>query len=48
MTTAKGYWNAKDVGDYEGVMMLQYFFIKTTEESREVFDMKVVFILLLI
>ena len=39
MTTGKGYWNAKDVEDYEDVMM-QYFFIKTSEESREVFNMK--------
>ena len=46
--TGKGYWNAKDVGDYEDVMMLQYFFIKTKNESRKVFTMKIVFILLLI
>ena len=47
VTTGKGYWNARDVGDYEDVMS-QYFFIKTTEESREVFNMKTSFVLLLI
>ena len=46
--TGKGYWNAKDVGDYEDVMMLQYFFTKTKKESRKVCSMKIVFILLLI
>ena len=39
VTTRKGYWNAKYIGDYEDVMM-QYFFIKATEESREVFNLK--------
>ena len=46
VTTEKGCWNPKDVGDYEDVM--QYFFIKTTEESREVFNIKIFFVLLLI
>ena len=27
VTTGKGYWNAKDVGDYQDVM-LQYFSMK--------------------
>ena len=40
VTTRKGYWNAKDVGDYEDVMIHQHFFIKVTEESREVFNLK--------
>ena len=48
VTTGKGYWNAKDVGDYKDVMMLQYSFIKTTGESREVFNVKLFFMLLLI
>ena len=33
-------WNAKDIGDYEDVM-LQFFFIKRTEEGREIFNMKI-------
>ena len=48
VTTGKGYWNAKYVEDYEDVMMLQCFFIKATGESKEVFNMKLFLILLLI
>ena len=36
-------WNAKDIGDYEDYedVMLQFFFIKRTEEGREIFNMKI-------
>ena len=44
VTTGKGYWNVKDVGYYEDVM-LQYFFIKITEESSKLFNMKIFLVL---
>ena len=37
----------RSCAEYEDVMM-EYFFIKTTEESREVFNMKKFIVLLLI
>ena len=47
VTSGKSYCNPKDNGVYEDVI-LQYFFIKTTEESTEVFNMRIFFVLLLI
>ena len=47
VTSGKIYCNPKDNGVYEDVI-LQYFFIKTTEESTEVFNMRIFFVLLLI
>ena len=47
VTTGKGYWNAKDVGDYQDVM-LQYFSMKRQKKVVMYLIRKYFFILLLI